>query len=54
MGYSEMWITKIKRLWLPKKINGKWYWLKKIKIKYLEGHYSGGLRTRKNETIEIL
>lgn len=53
MAYSERWISYTKRLWLPKKIDGKWYWLKKIKIKFiLCNNY--GLRSKKNETIEIL
>lgn len=24
--------TRIKRLWIPKRINGKWRWLVKVKI----------------------
>lgn len=37
---------KIKRLWLPKRINGKWHWLSKIKIEeeekimFIEGNYT--------------
>ena len=40
-----MFSVRTKFLWLPKKINGKWYWLKKVMMQTDYHHMNIGGKT---------